>query len=178
MIKINLLPRKKRERRGINLDIYILITTLVVSLAVVGGVFLKNTRDIGRTRDEIESLKQQAKALEPIRKEFLTLEKDKKAVADKLTVIARMKEGRALPPRMLYDLSSLMKDNLWLKRLRKDEKKLEIEGRSIDNESVCDFVEHLSRLPYLKDLELKSVEDVGEGGMTVKKFIVDGSVSL
>jgi type IV pilus assembly protein PilN len=178
MIKINLLPRKKRERRGDNLDLYILVATLVVSLAVVGGVFFKNTKDIGQTRDEIESLKREAKALEPIRREFLTLEKDKKDVADKLAVIARMKEGRALPPRMLYDLSSLVKDNLWLKRLRKDEKKLEIEGRSIDNESVCDFVEHLSKLPYLKDLELKSVEDVSEGGITVKKFIVDGSVSL
>ena len=79
---------------------------------------------------------------------------------------------------MLSDLSSIVKDNLWLKRVRKDDKKLEIEGRSTDNESVCDFVERLSKLPYLKDLELRSIEDVGEGGITVKKFLLDGSVNL
>jgi Tfp pilus assembly protein PilN len=178
MIKINLLPKKKRERRGINLDLYILVATLVVSLALVGGFFLKNTRDIRQIGNDIESLKQQAKALEPIQREFLALETDKKSISSKLAVINRMKEGRAVPPRMLYDLSSLVRDNLWLKRLKKDDSKLEIEGRSIDNESVCDFVERLSKLPYLKNLELKSVEDVSEGGLTVKKFLVDGSVNL
>jgi Tfp pilus assembly protein PilN len=178
MIKINLLPKKKRERRDIHLDVYILVATIVVSLALVGSLFLKNARDITQIGNDIESLKQQAKALEPIQREFLTLETDKKSISSKLAVISRMKEGRAVPPRMLYDLSSLVRDNLWLKRLKKDDSKLEIEGRSIDNESVCDFVERLSKLPYLKNLELKSVEDVSEGGLTVKKFVVDGSVNL
>jgi type IV pilus assembly protein PilN len=178
MIKINLLPTKKLERRGISLDPYILVAALVISSALVGGFYLKNARDIEQARKEIQSLKQQAMALEPIKREFAALEKDKQEVSNKLAVINRMKEGRAVPPRMLYDLSSLVKDSLWLRRLKKDDKKLEIEGRSIDNESICDFVERLAKLPYLKDMELKSVEDVAEGGITVKKFVVDGSVSL
>ncbi len=178
MIKINLLPKRKRERNGTSLDLYVLMATLAISLAMVGGFYAKNTRDIKRSRSEIDILRQQVKELEPIRKEFVSLEKDKKDVSDKLAVIARMKEGRALPPMMLYDLSSIVKDNLWLRRLRKDDKKLEIEGRSMDNESVCDFVERLSKLPYLKNLELRSVEDVVEGGITVKKFLLDGSVNL
>jgi Tfp pilus assembly protein PilN len=178
MIKINLLPTKKRERRGTNLDPYILVASLMISFALVGGFYLKNARDIEQARKEIQSLKQQAVALEPIKREFSTLQKDKQAASNKLAVINRMKEGRAVPPRMLYDLSSLVRDNLWLRRLKKDDKKLEIEGRSIDNESICDFAERLTKLPYLKDMELKSVEDVAEGGITVKKFVIDGSVSL
>ena len=63
------------------------------------------------------------------------------------------------------------------KGLRKDGTKLHIEGRSIDNESICDFVERLSKLPYVTDLELRSVEDTAEGGITVKKFVIDGNVS-
>jgi Tfp pilus assembly protein PilN len=141
MIKINLLPKTKRERKGSNLDLYVLVATLVVSVGAVGGFYVKNTRDIERNRSEIASLKHQIKELEPVQKEFLSLEKDKKNVVAKLAVITRMKEGRALPPRMLYDLSSIVKDNLWLRRVKKDDKKLEIEGRSMDNESVCDFVE-------------------------------------
>jgi Tfp pilus assembly protein PilN len=178
MIKINLLPTKKRERRGINLDPYILLATLVISFALIGGFFLKNAKDIEVTRNDIQSLKQQALVLEPIKKEFLALQKVKQEASNKLAIINRLKEGRAVPPRMLYDLSSLVKENLWLKKLKKDDKKLEIEGRSVDNESICDFVERLAKLPYLKDMELRSVEDVAEGGITVKKFVVDGSVSL
>ena len=157
---------------------HVLVATLLVSLLLVGGFYYKNVEDMRRSRVEIESLKQQIKVLEPIQREFGSLEKNKNEIARKLSVINKMKDGRALPPRMLYDLSSLVKDNLWLKRLRKDDAKIEIEGRSIDNESVCDFVDHLAKLPYLKNLELRSVEDVSEGGMTVKKFVVDGSVSL
>jgi hypothetical protein len=78
---------------------------------------------------------------------------------------------------MLFDLSSLAKGNLWLKKLRKDETKVDLEGRSIDNESICTFVEGMSKLPYMKDVELKSVEDLTETGMTVKKFLVEGSVA-
>ncbi len=178
MIKINLLPKTKRERKSLKLEPYILVAVLLVSLALVGALYGKNARDIGRTRSEIDSLNKQVTAFQPIQNEFAALEKGKKELSDKLAVIAKMKEGRALPPKMLYDIASIMKDNLWLKRLRKDEKRLEIEGRSIDNESVCDFVERLSKLPYLKDIELKSVEDVGEGNITVKRFLVEGSVSL
>ena len=60
-------------------------------------------------------------------------------------MIDRIKEGRALAPRLLYDLSSLMTDNLWLKKVRKVDARVDIEGRSIDNESVCTFVEGLSQ---------------------------------
>jgi type IV pilus assembly protein PilN len=177
MIKINLVPKQRRERQGINLDVIVLIATIVIAVGVVGGLFIKNSHEIERFHSDTESLKQQARALAAIEKEFLSLEKDKKDLTKKLAAIDKIREGRALTPRMLYDLSSLVKENLWLKRIRKDERSLEIEGRSADSESICDFVERLSKLPYLKDLELKSVEDVSEGGIAVKRFIISGSVT-
>jgi Tfp pilus assembly protein PilN len=93
-------------------------------------------------------------------------------------VIEKIKEGRAVAPRILYDLSTLTKENVWLKRVSKDETKFSLEGRSIDNESICEFVESLSKLPYMTNVELKSVEDAAEGDATVKKFIVEAGVAL
>jgi len=61
--------------------------------------------------------------------------------------------------------------------VRKVDTRIDIEGRSIDNESVCTFVEGLSRLFYMKNVELKSVEDVTETGMTVRKFIVEAGAA-
>jgi hypothetical protein len=98
-------------------------------------------------------------------------------VSKKIDIINKIKEGRAVVPRIFYDLSSIMKENVWLKRVAKDEGHFELEGRSLDNESICEFVERLSKLPYLKGVELMSVEDVNEAEMTIKKFIVDASVS-
>ncbi|MGD0229286.1 MAG: PilN domain-containing protein [Syntrophorhabdales bacterium] len=177
MIKINLLPKKEYGKREFDADISILVVILVLTFALVGGIYLKNSRDVSRMRAEMADLDRQRESLRGVYKEFADIEKQKKELAARIAVIDRIREGRALAPRMLYDLSSLMTDNLWLKKLRKDDSKLDIEGRSTDNESICSFVEGLSRLSYMKDVELKSVEDVAESGTTVKKFLVEGMVS-
>ncbi len=176
MIKINLLPTRKRERKALNVDLYILLGVLVVSCALIGGFYLSNHREINRLQTDLAGLKQQSALLQSVRTEFASLEKDKKEISNRLAVINKMSEGRALAPRMLYDLSALVKNNMWLKRFRKDETRIEVDGRSLDNESICEFVERLSKLPYVKSVDLKSVEDTSEGGITVKKFLIEGTV--
>jgi type IV pilus assembly protein PilN len=177
MIKINLLPKTIRQKKEFNLDLYIFVAVALVALGLVGGIYIKNTKDISSIMIITESLKKEVTNLAPLDKEFAAIEKDKKDVANKLSAIAKISEGRAIAPKLLYDLSSIIRDTMWLKTLRKDGNKLYIEGRSVDNESISDFVERLSKLPYVKDLELRSVEDASEGGITVKKFAIDGSVS-
>jgi type IV pilus assembly protein PilN len=177
MIKINLLPKTQRQKSEVNVDLYVLIAVGVLTLGVICGVYIRNGRAIEYTASVTLKLQRTIAELQPVEKEFALLEKAKKDVSTKLTVIAKISEGRAIAPKLLYDLSSLVRDTMWLKSLRKDGTKLQIEGRSIDNESICDFVERLSKLPYVTDLELRSVEDAAEGGTTVKKFVVDGNVS-
>jgi type IV pilus assembly protein PilN len=178
MIKINLIPTKIRKKKEVNFELHLLVGTLLFSFLLIGGVYVKNTKDVGRLRDETAIVKQQTAALQPALKEFASIEKDKKEVTKRIAVISKIKEGRAIVPRILYDLSSIMKENVWLRKMVKDEGRFELEGRSVDNESICEFVERLSKLPYFTNVELKSVEDVTEAEMTVKKFRVEGGVAL
>jgi Tfp pilus assembly protein PilN len=177
MIKINLLPKTQRQKNEVNFDLYILVAVVVVTLAAIGIMYARNSSSIEQTRNVVAKLQQKVAELQPVEKEMAELEKAKKDVTTKLAVIAKISEGRAIAPKLLYDLSSLVRETMWLKGLRKDGTKLQIEGRSVDNESICDFVERLSKLPYVTDLELRSVEDTAEGGITVKKFVIDGNVS-
>ncbi len=177
MIKINLLPQRGHGERRFCPDLFLFSAILALTLVLVGAVFLKNNRDAARLRTEAAALHVQVASLQGIYKEFLTMEKERKEIAERIAVIDRIKEGRAFAPRLLYDLSSLATENLWLKRVRKVETRVDIEGRSIDNESICAFVEGLSRLSYLKNVELKSVEDMTEAGTTVKKFVVEGGAA-
>jgi Tfp pilus assembly protein PilN len=187
MIRINLLPRKypvkktKAAKPGgpgsSDSYLYVLVAAVIVCGVIIGAVWLKNSKDISRLQSRIAELNKQNQAMQPLTQEFSKIEKEKKQISDRISVIDKLLVGRTLPPRMLYDLSGLTKDNLWLKKLVKSETGMELEGRSVDNETLCDFVEHLSKLPYIKDLELKSVEDVTEHNMTIKKFFVKGSVS-
>lgn len=177
MIKINLLPKREHRKRSWNLDLYILAAVLVLSCALVGGIYLRNERGLRSLRTDLTAAKRQRDSVQGEYKEFLALEKDKKEIVDRIAAVDRISRGRAIAPRMLYDLSSLVTENVWLKRLRKDEARFDLEGRSVDNESICGFVERLSKLPYMKGVELKSVEDVTETGVTIKKFIVEGGLT-
>jgi type IV pilus assembly protein PilN len=178
MIKINLLPRKEYEKKRVDHDLYVLLAVLALTFALVAGIALKNRRDVTHLRAEMAALTTQRDSLQGVYKEFLSMEKQKKEIVARIAVIDKIKEGRALPPKILYDLSSLVTENLWFRKVHKDNGKFSLEGRSIDNESICSFVEGLSKLPYMKDVELKSVEDVTDAGTTVKKFLVEGNVTL
>jgi Tfp pilus assembly protein PilN len=177
MIKINLLPKREHRKGAHNLDLYILAAVLVLSCVLAGGIYLRNEKALRSLRADLTTARKQKESLQSEYKEYLALEQEKKEIGVRIAAVDKIGRGRAIAPRMLYDLSSLTTENLWLKRLHKDEGKFDLEGRSMDNESICGFVEHLAKLPYMKGVELKSVEDVAEAGVTVKKFIVEGGVA-
>jgi len=83
-----------------------------------------------------------------------------------------------LAARTLYDLTSLVQEKVWLKSLKKTENRFELEGRSVENDAISGFVESLTKVPYLSGVELKSVEDSAEEGIVLKKFIIQGNISI
>jgi Tfp pilus assembly protein PilN len=176
MIKINLLPRKapKSPLKG---DLYLLIVVFVLNILVLGFLYYDNEKDIADYRSKIENAKQEIASLDAIYKDYLRIENEKKEIAARIKTIEGLKEGRALTARMMYDLTSLVKDSVWLRTFKKDEDRFELEGRSLENESISDLIEGLSKIPYMKNVELRNVEDVVEGDMTVKKFIIYGNVA-
>jgi Tfp pilus assembly protein PilN len=177
MIKINLLPRKahKTSRR---FHIYVFLSVFVINLLVIAGIYFINTRDIARYRSTIESAKKEIASLDKIYKEYLWIEKEKKEIERRINAIEGLKEGRALAARTLHDMSNVIKERIWLRTFKKTDNVFEIEGRSMENESISDFVETISKIPYLKNVELKRVEDINEEGLVIKKFLIQGNIAL
>lgn len=177
MIRINLLPKKPHISIA-KYDLYFYFLIVAVNVFVLGGVYLTNTRNIAQYSESIEKMKKEIKSLEGIQREYVNMDKEKKEIDRRIRLIENIKEGRALAARSLYDLSSIVKENVWLKTFKKTEDKFELEGRSLENESISGFIENLSRIPYMKNVELKSVEDISEEGVVVKKFMINGNMSL
>jgi len=177
MIKINLLPRKPR-RKALQYDLYMLVILLVINLIVLGGMYYKNRSDIATYNKYIENTKKEIGNLDKIYQEYLKLEREKKEISRRLQAIEKIKEGRALAARTLYDLAVVVSDNMWLKRFTKKDNKFELEGRSLENESISDFVEKISKLSYINNVELQNVQTVTEEGLVLKKFTITGNISL
>lgn len=175
MIRINLLPSPERKPKIIY-DLYLFVALFLTVAIVTGGIFYLTQKRIWALEKEISEKKSQIQSLEPIQREYLAMEREKKEIEQRLKVVETIKKGRALPARILYDLSSLVKDTVWLKALKKAEGKLTIEGCAMENESIADFVEQLLKLPYLRNAELMKVEEIIEEGLPVKKFLIVSEV--
>lgn len=177
MIKINLLP-KKLAKKMILYDLYLFLFVVILNLSIVGGIYYKNEKNIAEYNKVIGDAKAEIASLENIYREYLNLEKEKQEIEKRIKAINDVKEGRGLAARTLYDLTSVIKENVWLKSFKKDEDRFELEGRSMENESIADFVENLSKIPYMRNVELINVEDIAEEGIVVKKFLVKGNIIL
>lgn len=176
MIKINLLPQKV-QREMVTYDLLLFCIMLVITMVISGGIYAKTSYDISSMKRDIQNKRKEIESLQSIYREYLAIEKDKKEITRRIGIIEGIKEGRALPARIMYDLPGLLKESVWLKRFKKDDNRFELEGRSLESESISDFVERMAKTSYLRNVELKSVEDTTEDGMTVKKFILNGEIA-
>lgn len=177
MIKINLLP-KKPIRAAFKYELHVFVLIIILNLLVLGLIYSINARQISNLKGNIERAKKEIASLDPIYKEYLSMEQEKKEIQRRIQAIDTIKKGRALAARTLYDLTSIVKESLWLKTFKKTENRFELEGRSVENEAISSFVESLSKVPYLSGVELKSVEDAAEEGLVLKKFIIQGNISI
>jgi Tfp pilus assembly protein PilN len=177
MIKINLLPEKPASA-AVKYDLYLSALITLFCILVIVAFYYVNAHYIGKYKEMIASTKRDIAGLDRIYSEYLALDKARKDTEKKIRAISGMKEGRALAARSIYDLTTAVKDNLWLKTFRKTQNRFELEGRSLENESISGFMESLSKIPYITNVELRTVEDASEEGLTLKKFVIHGNMGL
>ncbi len=177
MIKINLLPkafRKQAKKYGW----FLFAILFVLNIVILGFLYQKNTSDIDRYQRLIEGRKKEIASLQKLRQEYQLLTNERKEMERRLSAINSLKEGRALSARILFDMPALLSENVWLKTYKRTENQFELEGRSVENDSISDLVDAMAKVPYIKTVELKRVEDINEAGINLKKFIIQGTVGL
>jgi Tfp pilus assembly protein PilN len=178
MIKINLLPFKRKRASSLTKDIRDLVILLFIVLFGFGYYYYILINDIEEHKANIVTIKKEIQSMQPIAQEYHAIEEAKKEIQRRFQTLNQLKSGRALAARTLYDMSSIIKEGVWIKSFKKTDNKFEIDGRSFVNESISDFIESLLKMPYIVNVELKNVQDVNEDGLTIKKFIITGNISI
>jgi Tfp pilus assembly protein PilN len=177
MIRINLLPEEP-PKNVFKLDFLLLLLVTAIAVAVLGLFYLGNEQEISRQRQAISDAKKQIASLDKFYQEYMTIEKEKKEIQRRIQAIEGLKRGRALTARTLYDLTTLTKDTVWLRNFRKNEGNFELEGRALDAEAVSQLMESLLKVPYIKNVELKILENTSDEGLEVKKFVIQGNIGI
>ena len=117
-----------------------------------------------RAEASVAQLKADIARYEPQKELVKTFKKRKKQLRSKLDVIDSLEQARNGPVRVLDELSERVPDRLWLTSISTKGKGIKLEGQSLDNSVVAEFLRGLNASPFFGNVDL----DKTSGGKVVK----------
>ncbi len=179
MIKINLLPVKEdkliAEAKGF-LVICVISIVIVVALVVSNSSLLAAREQ--ESRERIAEADAEIAKLKSIMGEIKSL-KDKKAkLQEKMDMIIKLQEQNIGPVRVLDELSLKIPSNkIWADKLSIKGNKLELEGKTLENQEVANFMKQLENSLFFSNINLKKVtKDKAVQGVTVLSYGLNTTV--
>jgi type IV pilus assembly protein PilN len=177
MIKINLLPKEARKRVGI-WDQIIIITLVVIGTVV--GIIIWNSSLNGKIDQLNKSIADTQQRLEELKKviaEIEEFERQRKALEDKLRVIAKLEKEQQLPVHLLDELYHTLEENMWLRNFSQADMNLSITGIALSNPVVADYNRKLEESPYFSNVDLKYTQRSEIANREVRNFSITATLT-
>jgi type IV pilus assembly protein PilN len=180
MIRINLLSahevRKEKNQKWFLQGI--LLSCLIVIAVVLIGFWM-----LGR---QVQNLKKEKMALEIQTREAAALQKEIKELRDKkeiaknrLTLLQNLEKERHGPIRLMESLATILPvDQLWLTSLKETGSEIRIDGVSLGNEILADFMKRLEASSLFKQVDLVHSTQGVYKDLKVKNFTLIAWIKL
>jgi type IV pilus assembly protein PilN len=173
MIKINLLPTKKKPPRKVTeLQQQLILGGLILALAVGGMLAYWN---ILRTKiDGLQRTKAAATARireqDTMLKEVKSVEDQRKKVGDKIAIIEQLKKNQGLLVHLLDEINKALPQGVNLTSLSERSGQINLEGMAFTNNDIVRFVDNLKASPYCSDVFLQETAQSTAEGTDVYKY--------
>ncbi len=173
MIKINLLPSKKKPPKKVTDLQKQVVFAILIFAGVVGGLgyYWKYQSDT------IEILtKQKASAEARLReqdnmlKEVKNVEAERDRVQEKINVVQQLKKNQAGPVRLLDEVSKALPLGVNITSLTESNNNISIEGQAFGNNEVVHFIDNLKASSLLMGVALLETSQVKVEGIDVYKY--------
>ncbi len=167
MIKINLLPTKRKPPKKLTELQNQLIIALLVSAGVVGAMVfwhLRLSAQIVDRQQQRSTAQARIAQQDSMLKEVKNVEEERRKVTEKIGVIEQLKKNQQGPVRLLDEISRALPINVNLTALTEAANNVNLDGTAFTNEDVVRFVDNLKASPYLDDVYLlETVQAAAEG---------------
>jgi type IV pilus assembly protein PilN len=155
MIRLNLLPLKETERAiGRRQQLSLVALGLAIALLIMIVPFIVQGRTLATLDSQIEQLNKEIQQYNTQVKEVHELDRLKKEVQTKLSIIQDLNRKRVGPSRVLDDLSGATPENLWLIDFTENNGQATVTGLALDNETIARFMRQLQASPYFFGVDL------------------------
>lgn len=157
MIKINLLPTKRKPPKKLTeLQQQLVLGVLILTLTVggIGFYWMQLTAQAvelqGKVNTAIATVADQKKKLEKV----ANVEEDRKKVLEKISVIEKLKENQSGPVKLLDKVSRALPKGLNLTSLVESAGQVNIDGMAFSNNEVVRFVDNLKAERFFSEVLL------------------------
>jgi type IV pilus assembly protein PilN len=184
MIRINLLPGEDRRARSgpaISFkagDLLVPVAVLVAVALVVTGTMLSQRARVSQLNSGIRQVDDEARALAPQIERVNRLAQERAELDLRLGIINKLEKGRTQGVRLMDELARCLPDHLWLTSSQQEATGLlAIEGVTLSNLVVSDFMSRLEHSPMFSDVQLEVAERSTLSDKDLVKFRVTCHVS-
>jgi type IV pilus assembly protein PilN len=179
MIKINLLPVKKKKKAKQLPGFVVSMVLLLLGAAVISAylVYFFNGRvsarkeTIAKNDAKIEELSKKIKAVENYEKLNATYQKNKE-------IIEQLGKNKTLPVKVLDEVSALLPVGVWLTTLDVKGTNIDLSGMGFTNSDVVNYVDNLKKSSFFTDVYLKESRQQPSEGYSAYMFSLSCKVNI
>jgi type IV pilus assembly protein PilN len=169
MIRINLLPvRQAKKKEQGRQQLVLLAGVFVLAVALSALWWWSTSSTLAEKKAQVARRQSEIQQLEKIIGEVNNINKEKKAVEEKLAVLEKLKKGRTGPVKVMDALATLMPKRAWLISLEEKGGRVTLKGGAVTNEDLADLISELKKSPFFQGPTLKKAVQRGDKG---QKFI-------
>ncbi|MBI4822616.1 MAG: PilN domain-containing protein [Nitrospirae bacterium] len=173
MIKINLLPYKKKKKKPKPLPGFLIMCILLLAVSVTAGLiydlyFLKSKIASleGRKAENAKKIVQLGEKITEVQ----DFEKLNKQFTDRKNIIESLRKNQNLPVRILDEMSNTLTEGIWLTGMSIDNLNINIDGVGFTNPEIVAFVQKLKSSPLFTEVYLHGTTKSSAEGIEVFTF--------
>jgi Tfp pilus assembly protein PilN len=183
MIKVNLLSPEKKEMGGMGADAPSFeeeresklntgaaVAAVVVTLGVIGYLFVSQSSTITQKREHLKERFARKAQLDNVLKTITDLEKTRKSLDNKVKLIAELKSRQKDAVKMMDELSNALPDWVWLTNLSFTGRTLTIKGKTLGNNLISDLINNLKGTGSFYNIQFPGSKRKKEGGLDIFTF--------
>ncbi len=173
MIRINLLPASD-EKFIASARIFLLFSLILIVILL--GILFANSRILAEREAEskarIEEADREIENLKQIVGKINELKAKKAKLQEKIDMIIKLQEENIGPVRILDELSlKLPSTKIWLENIGLSGNRMQMEGKSLENQEVANFMKQLESSMFFTKVELQRIQkDSAVNKIPVLKF--------
>ncbi len=172
MIRINLLPyRAARTKENVRnqVSVFILGMILLLVILVMGQGFLS-----ARTNsmvNKLDGLQKEVTKYEATAKKVEEYKAGLQKLQQQIEIVGQLEAKREVPPVLLAKIADVVvTGRMQFKRLMVNDQNVAIDGVTLDNETVAEFMTRLERTGLFANVALTSSRQIIELDVEVKEF--------